>query len=212
MDITDPADVNAAMLDMEAVVHLAVASGHEGDYENDAFNQVRFDVNVRGTWNVLEAARRARVRRFVHTSSVMVAWDYPPPAMVAGDAPPRPLGTYALTKQMGETLCRYYHEHFGLSILCLRIAKPIDLADSTWRTRRVRPQWLPFPDLLQAYRLALQAPDIGFEIVTVVGDSSRRRWDLTRAEKVLGYRPTIRLEDLGYQLGEEREDYDQRGT
>jgi len=108
LDVTPPTEVMAAMTDIEAVIHLAVATGHEGDYEEDTFNQQRFDVNVRGTWNVLEAARRAGVRRVVHTSSIMVVWDYPPPQLVPGDAPPRPLGTYALTKQMGETLCRYY--------------------------------------------------------------------------------------------------------
>ena len=205
LDITQPAEVQAAMDGVDAVLHLAVASGHEGDYEDDAFNQLRFDVNVRGTWNVLEAARRAGVRRVVHTSSIMVVWGYPPLEPVPGNAPPRPVGTYALTKQMGETLCRHYAEQFGLSTICLRIPKPIDLADASWKQRRIRPQWLAFPDLIQAYRLALVAPSIGFEIVTVVGESSRRRWDLTRAEKVLGYRPTIRLEDIGHELGDERE-------
>src|SRR5205823_6330127 len=130
-DVTRPADVDAAMRDMDAVIHLAVASGHEGDYEDDAFNQLRFDVNVRGTANVLETARRAGVRRFVHTSSLMVVWGREPP------------------------------------------------------------QWV--------------ASDIGFEIVTVVGESSRRRWDLGKAERLLGYRPAVRLEELGYELGDERE-------
>jgi uronate dehydrogenase len=207
LDVTQPAEVQAAMSGIEAVVHLAVAAGHEGDYEDDAFNQLRFDVNVRGTWNVLEAARRAGVRRFVHTSSIMVVWDYPPPQMVPGDAPPRPVGTYALTKQMAETLCRYYAEHFGTSIVCLRIPKPIALDEPHWKQRPIRPQWLAFPDLVQAYRLALQAPSINFEVVTVVGESSCRRWDLSRAERVLGYRPSIRLEELGYQLGDEREPF-----
>lgn len=70
--------------------------------------------------------------------------------------------------------------------------------DPRWQGRAIRPQWLAFPDLIQAYRLALTVPDIGFEIITVVGESSRRRWDLERARKVLGYRPAIRLEDRGY--------------
>ena len=60
LDITQPAEVNAAMQGIETVIHLAVASGHEGDYEDDTFNQLRFDVNVRGTWNILEAARLRR--------------------------------------------------------------------------------------------------------------------------------------------------------
>jgi uronate dehydrogenase len=205
LDVTRFEEVAAAMQGVEAVIHLAVASGHEGDYEDDAFNQLRFDVNVKGTWNVLEAARRAAVRRFVFTSSLMAVWGYAAPQWVPGDAPPRPVGTYALTKQIGESMCEYQARSHGLSVVCLRIPKPIDPADPAWRGGRVRPQWLAFPDLIQAYRLALRAPDIGFEIVTVVGESSRRRWDLSRAETVLGYRPTIRLEDLGFSLGGEWE-------
>jgi uronate dehydrogenase len=207
LDVTRLANVEAAVQGVEAVVHLAVASGHEGDYEDDAFNQLRFDVNVKGTWNVLEAARRAAVRRFVYTSSLMVVWDRRPPEFVAGDAPPRPAGTYAVTKQLGETLCEHHARAFGMSVVCLRIPKPIDLDDPTWKQRRIRPQWLAFPDLVEAYRRALTAPGVGFEIVTVVGESSRRRWDLTRAERLLGYRPTIRLEELGYQFGDEREPF-----
>jgi uronate dehydrogenase len=207
LDVTRPAEVTAAMQGMDAVIHCAVASGHEGDYEDDAFNQLRFDVNVKGTCNVLEAARQAGVRRVVHTSSIMVVWGCEPPQWMAADAPPQPIGTYAVTKQLAETLCEYYARSFGLSILCIRIPKPIDLNDPKWQQQRIRPQWLVFPDLIEAYRLALAAPDIGFEIVTVVGESSRRRHDLSKAEKLLGYRPTIRLEELGYQLGEEREPF-----
>jgi uronate dehydrogenase len=205
LDVTDPSNTAAVVRDVDAVVHLAVASGQEGEYEDSAFNQLRFDVNVKGTWNVLEAARRAGVRRFVYTSSLMVVWGYTPPEWVAGDAPPRPVGTYAVTKKFGEELCRHYAQTFGLSVVCLRIPKPIDLADAAWKQRPIRPQCIAFPDLVEAYRRALLAPGIGFEIVTVVGESSRRRWDLSRAEKLLGYRPTLRLEELGYQLGDERE-------
>jgi uronate dehydrogenase len=207
LDVTRPDEVAAALQGVEAVVHLAVASGHEGDYEDDAFNQLRFDVNVKGTWNVLEAARQAGVRRFVFTSSLMVVWGYPPPEWVPGDAVPRPVGTYAVTKQMGELLAEHHARSFGLSVVCLRIPKPIDTANPAWKQRPIRPQWLAFPDLVQAYRRALAAPGIGFEVVTVVGESTRRRWDLGKAEKVLGYRPTIRLEELGYRLGDEREPF-----
>jgi len=205
LDVTQPASVAKAMQGIEAVVHLAIAPGHEGDYEDDAFNQVRFDVNVRGVCNVMEAARRAGVRRIVHTSSIMVVWGYAAPTWVAADAPPRPVGTYALTKRLGEQVCEHYALAHGLSIVCLRIPKPVDLDDPSWKRRRLRPQWIAFPDLVEAYRLALAVPDIGFEIVTVVGESSKRRWDLSKAEHVLGYRPRCRLEDMGYTVGDESE-------
>jgi uronate dehydrogenase len=205
LDVTRLDQLERAMHGVDAVVHLAVASGKDGQDEDDAFNQLRFDVNVKGTWNVLEAARRAKVKRVVHTSSIMVVWGYAPPAWVEADAPPKPVGTYAITKQLAETLCEQYARQHGLSIVALRISKPIDLSDERWKRTPIRPQWIAFDDLIEAYRLALVAPEIGFEIVTLVGESSRRRWDLAKAERVLGYRPTIRLENLGYTLGSERE-------
>lgn len=205
LDVTRPDEAAAAVRGADAVIHLAIASGHEGDYEDDAFNQLRFDVNVKGTWNVLEAARRAGVQRFVFTSSLMVLWGYPPPDPVPADAPPRPEGTYALTKLLGEGLCEQYARWYGLSAVCLRVPKPIALDDHRWRGRPIRPQWLAFPDLVRAYRLALTVSGLGFEVVTVVGESSRRRFDLTKAARVLGYRPSVRLEERGYVLGDERE-------
>src|SRR5262245_8746832 len=71
LDVTSFEQALTAAQGMDAVVHLAVASGLEGEVEDGAFNQRRFDINVKGTWNVLEAARRAGVRRVVHTSSIM---------------------------------------------------------------------------------------------------------------------------------------------
>lgn len=205
LDIRDLEAVRSLLPGVEAVIHLAIASGHEGDYENDAFNRLRFDVNVRGTWNLLTAAVEAGVKRFVQASSLTVVWGWTPPQPVASDAPARPVGTYALTKQMAEAACEHAARTQGLSVICLRIPKPIDLQDERWKTARLRPQWIAMPELVRAFSLALTAPDVGFEIVTITGASSRGRWDLSKAERVLGYRPQMRLEDLGYQLGDEAE-------
>jgi uronate dehydrogenase len=202
-DVTRPDQVHSAMQGIDAVIHLAIAAGHEGTYEDDQFNQLRFDVNVTGTWNVLDAARRTGVRRVVHTSSLMVVWGYPHPEWVLGDAVARPVGTYAQTKHLAEVLCEHVSRTGNLSIVCLRIAKPIDLDDPRWKQRPLRPQWVAFPDLVEAYRLALAAQIEKFEIVTIVGDSSQRRWDLSKAERLLGYRPKCRMEDMGYLLGDE---------
>ncbi len=95
----------------------------------------------------------------------------------------------------------------GISTLCLRIPKPFDIDDPKLSNSSILPQWLAFPDLIQAYKLALTAPDVGFEIVTLVGESRRRRWDLSRAEKGLNYRPQYRLEDMGYTLRDEPDTY-----
>lgn len=201
VDVTRLAEVEAAAHGVDAIVHLAIASGRDGEYEDDAFNDLRFDLNVKGTWHVFEAAVRCGVRRVVYTSSLTVVWGYGPDEYVGPDAEARPVGTYAITKHLGEVMARDFHQRHGLSAVCLRIAKPVDLQDPIVRAAPIRPQWIAFPDLCRAYRCALEAPDIGCEIIHLVGESSRRRWDLSKADRVLGYRPEIRLEELGYRFG-----------
>jgi uronate dehydrogenase len=203
----DPQRIQADLLDREAlaraldgvgaVLHLAVASGHSGLYEEDAFNDYRFDVNVKGTFHVLEAARRAGVRRIVNVSSLMVVWRYGSAGLVPGDAPPRPAGTYALTKTLAEQVARHYAEAYGLEVITLRIAAPLDISSPDLVGKPVRPQQVPFPDLAQAFALALTVPLTGYQVVTIVGDSSRRAWDLEPARRVLGYVPHYYLDDLG---------------
>jgi uronate dehydrogenase len=200
VDVTRLAEVEEACRGVDAVVHLAIAPGFEGEYEDDSFNDLRFDINVKGTYHVLEAAVRCGVKRVVYTSSLTVVWGYGPDEFVGPEAEARPVGTYAVTKHLGEALARDYHQRHGLSVICLRIAKPVDLEDEAQRSRPIRPQWIAFPDLCQAYDRALITPGLGFGIVHVVGESSVRRWDLSKAERLLGYRPQYRLEDLGYRF------------
>ena len=64
-DIDDPPELDEAMADVEAVVHLVgiIAPTREQGFEQ---------VHVEGTRNVLDAARRAGIRRFVHMSALGV--------------------------------------------------------------------------------------------------------------------------------------------
>ena len=67
-DIVDFAAVDAALEGMEAVIHLAVyAAGTPGGYGVD--DQQPFLINLKGLWNVLEAARRRGIGPVVHMGS-----------------------------------------------------------------------------------------------------------------------------------------------
>jgi uronate dehydrogenase len=195
-DLLDWNALSAALHGVEAVLHLAIATGHNGVYEDDALNDRRFDVNVKGTFHVFEAARRAKVRRVVHVSSLMVVWGYGRVGPVPGDAPPRPIGTYALTKTLTEDIARHYAESQHMEVITLRITKPLDINDPEQLRRPVRPQQIPLPDLAQAFERALTVPLERYEIVTIVGESSLRIWDLGPARRVLGYEPQYRLDDF----------------
>lgn len=201
-DLLDWQALSAALHGVDSVLHLAVAPGHSGVYEDDGFNDLRFDVNVKGTFHVFEAARRAKVRRVVHVSSLMVVWGHGQTDPLPGDAPPRPIGTYALTKALSEQIARHYAETHKMEVITLRIAAPLDIEDPQQLRRPVRPQQVPLPDLAQAFVQALTVPLTRYEIVTIVGESSRRIWDLGPARRVLGYEPRYRLDDLGVHWAE----------
>jgi uronate dehydrogenase len=225
----DPRRIQADMLDwdalaramngVDAVLHLAVASGHSGAFEDEVFNTLRFDVNVKGTYHVFATARRLRIPRVVHVSSVMVVWGHllarqtAGQKLIAGDERPWPIGTYALTKMFGEQIAGYFgkgvdlqlakvvsakprREH-PLHVLVIRIAAPLDLGDPELRQKPVRPQQIPFPDLAQAFAKALTVPLPPFAVVTVTGVSSRQAFDLEPARRLLGYAPAYGLDDLG---------------
>ncbi len=218
-DILDWEALARAMNGVDAVLHLAVAPGHSGTYEDDAFNDRRFDVNVKGTYHVFEAARRLRIPRVVHVSSLMVVWGEllaqktPGEKLISGYAPPWPVGTYALTKTFGERIAEYFakgvdrtaaeahataiRRDYPLHVLVLRITAPLDLHAPDLRHKTIRPQQIPFPDLAQAFRKALTVPLPPFAIVTVSGASSRQVVDLEPARWLLGYEPVHYLDDLG---------------
>jgi uronate dehydrogenase len=195
--ILDWEELRVAMRDVRAVLHLAVASGHPGGYEDDLFNDQRFDTNVKGTYHVFESARRAGVKRVVHVSSLMVVWGYGKDGLVPGDANPRPVGTYALTKALSEEIARHYCRAHGMEVITIRMAAPLDVNDPGLARKSVRPQQVPFPDLAQAFAKALMVPLSRYEVVTIVGESSQRIWDLEPARRVLGYEPRYKLDELG---------------
>ena len=102
-DVSDAAQVRAAMSGVDWVVHCAVGGR---------------DVTVRGTENVLEAACEARVQRVVHLSTIDVYG--PVTGDTAEDAPLIPTGSeYGDSKIEAEAICRRRAEA-GLPVVILR--------------------------------------------------------------------------------------------
>ena len=114
-DILQTDILEAAMQGVDGVFHLAalwLLQCHE--YPRSAF-----DVNVRGTFNVMEACTKAGVQRLVYSSS----------ASVYGDALSEPMteehpfnnqNFYGATKICGEAMLRAFHHRYGLNYVGLR--------------------------------------------------------------------------------------------
>jgi dihydroflavonol-4-reductase len=113
-DLRDEAAASRLVEGAEAVLHVAAVyrtAGHPDSYYRE--------VNVEGTGRLLEAATRAGVRRFVHTSTVGVHGHIAhPPADES--APFAPGDIYQATKAEGEGLALDYHRRRGLPVSVVR--------------------------------------------------------------------------------------------
>ena len=101
----------------DGIVHLAAILS--GQCEVDP--ALAFSINVAGTFNVLETARRVGVGKVVVTSSAAVLEATEPVPPLDEDAPLVPLGVYGMTKTIGEEWCKFYHRRFGIDA---RVGRP----------------------------------------------------------------------------------------
>ncbi|NLO90851.1 MAG: NAD-dependent epimerase/dehydratase family protein, partial [Elusimicrobia bacterium] len=76
--------------------------------------------NVLGTFNVLEAARAAGVKRFVYAASSS-CYGIPDAYPTLESAPARPQYPYALTKYLGEQAVMHWSQVYGLPAVSLRL-------------------------------------------------------------------------------------------
>lgn len=122
--ITEPDDVAKAVAGVDAIYHLGAAFQGGGPFTNSEY----FDINVRGTFNMLEAANGlgSGLQQFVFASSDAIYSKYLPegiPEPIREDEfPLEPGGIYALTKLLGEDLCRGYVRNEGMPITICRFA------------------------------------------------------------------------------------------
>lgn len=118
-DIRDKASL-FGLVDRHAfdlIVHLAAKAGVRPSIDDP---QGYYEVNVQGTLNVLEAARRAGISQMVFASSSSVYGNNPDVPYSETDKVDYPVSPYASTKKSGELLCYTYHHLYKINIFCFR--------------------------------------------------------------------------------------------
>ena len=124
-DIVSPDDLESLVEhDITGIVHAAVFTGVLSEVE-EARSRSIVDINVMGTTNVLELARRLPLRRFLYVSSGSVYGDrLDPQEVLQEDVPLRPRTLYAATKYTSELLTRRYGELYGFETASVRLGGP----------------------------------------------------------------------------------------
>jgi len=183
-DITDFDSIKDAFQGQDVVIHLAAYP-----FADDNWEEI-LPANIVGTHNVLQAALRAGVKRFIFGSSLSILGGHLPrfkalyqtkkfysknektDFLEALDVP-RVDSLYGASKVFGEALCRLYADLHGMSCVCLRLAE-------------VRPDDRPNPDDPFGYAIMCRHEDFiesvkqairmtrkpCFEILTLISDDN----------------------------------------
>lgn len=153
--ITDPANLDLAMRDCDAVIHLAAVADVSHVLADPVLAE---EVNTRGTLNVLEAACRAKVGRVVYGSTTWVYSDCAEQAVDEETPIPAPRHLYTATKLAGETYCAGYAELYELESTVLRFG-------------------IPYGPRARAAGVVAKFTDLAFEgkPLTIAGDGSTTR-------------------------------------
>ena len=180
----------------DAVVNFAAESHVD---RSIAGPRVFVETNVLGTQNLLEAARRHGVGRFVQVSTDEVYGSLKPDdAPFTEESPLAPNSPYAASKASADLLCRAYYETYGMPVIVTRCSNnygpyqfPEKLIPSFIRNAmRDRPvplygdglnvrDWLHVEDHCRAVALVLEKGSPG-EIYNIGGGNERTNLEITR--------------------------------
>ncbi|MGK7873282.1 MAG: NAD-dependent 4,6-dehydratase LegB [Xenococcaceae cyanobacterium] len=131
-DIRDPHGVKEAMKGCDAVLHLAALIAIPYSYHSP---DTYVDTNVKGTLNILQAARELGVRRVVHTSTSEV-YGTAKFVPITEDHPLQGQSPYSATKIAADQLAYSFYASFGLPVV---IARPFNTYGPRQSARAVIP-------------------------------------------------------------------------
>jgi UDP-glucose 4-epimerase len=166
-DLADAAAVARAAVGAKVVFHLGAVASVQRSIEDPAFSH---RVCATGTVHVLDAARRAGVRRVVYAASSS-AYGIPAGEVQTEEDPARPLSPYAAAKLAGEAYAQAFAASYGLETVSLRffnIFGPRQRADS------------PYSGVIAIFAAAMKAG----QAPTVHGDGRQTR-DFTYVDNVV---------------------------
>ncbi len=197
---TNFGDLYYAAKGIDTLVYMA-----EGDVDRP---ETLFHATVYGFYTALMVARARGIRRVILLSSLSVfsreTGGLHDAEDLSEDAPPQCDHPDAITTLVAEWLGRYFAKTFGLSVIVLRLTGP--KADDQVRAERekykgygVGGMWSSTADsdvteaILQAAFVhdVEFAGDAPFEVINIAGDLTGDRIDLSKAERILGWRPTV---------------------
>ena len=177
--VTDMAAMTEACEGADAVIHL-------GGIPSEAEWEAILDVNINGTYTVLEAARRAGVPRVIIASSNHAVGFTP---LGAGPIPdyvfPAPDTFYGASKAAGEALGALYSRRYGMDVVCVRILSCFERPQNA----RMLGTWLSPDDAGRLFEACLTVPSPGYRVIFGVSANTRGGLVSLAEARALGFEP-----------------------
>lgn len=180
-DVMQLDSVRQALKGADAVIHLAAI-----DYDWNAPPEKYIDVNVRGTWHVLQAASEMGVKKVVLCSSISACGlsemrpDFRPHSLqVDEDHVCKPVQAYSVSKQIMEQMGLSFVHGTSMDVICLRplavvmeqtfdaYLKFVSAPDRNWLFYYVTAQ-----DVARGFRSALEIEGLRYGVFFLSADDS----------------------------------------
>ena len=188
-DVANYAAMVEATEGVDAIVHLALSRNRRG-MPRAQRAQMTFDVDMKGAYCVLEAARINGVATVVCASTNHVTGVNEKEGIRSHpDMPVRPDSVYGAGKAFVEALGRYYVDCHGLRVFCIRIANCNGRDEPGRYYEPGQSRWLSPRDLAQLTWRCIEAEGLSWGIFYGVSRGGEKKWDLSNAKKLLGYEP-----------------------
>ena len=208
--VTDTDAIKEAVDGVDTFIWLVMQSPQGGSSTEQDEKVIRenYTVNNMGLHLFLWTGYNEGLRNGVYTSTMSVHYRHRTWYQSEEEVPLDTPSAYGLSKGFGELICRYFARHFDMNLAAFRITGP-----------RTREQWIEYrsaeheydpndptqalplhvsdeEDLANAYLRAVEFVQIGhgsFEPFFIAGDEDHVEHNLTKAERVLGWKPTTHL-------------------
>tara|TARA_R110001583_G_scaffold29760_11_gene103776 strand:+ start:5662 stop:6474 length:813 start_codon:yes stop_codon:yes gene_type:complete len=183
-DLANYDELKLAVKGCDAILHL-------GGYSVEGPFDTIYEANIKGVYNLYEAARAEGHPRILFASSNHVTGYYPPNVRLKGDVLHRPDSLYGVSKSFGESLARFYFEKYGQETAIVRIGSFLDKPTN----QRGLSTWLSVGDFVRLLERVFTVPVLACPIVYGVSDNKRSWWDNSDVA-YLGWTPQDNAEDF----------------
>lgn len=180
VDIQDSQQLEEILQGVDAIVHTAALHGKHTDlnYTRGAF----IDVNIKGTLNLLNAAIKNNVKKFLYMSTTSIYGtamkDEKQAVWVDEALVEKPRDIYDITKQCCEQLCKDFFDKEGLEATVYRVARFLPETENSRINHRLY-RGLDERDGAEAIRLALLHHFKEFDVFNISSGSPFKKEDLS---------------------------------